>query len=62
MVAISNPSLGVPNGPVRDAHFSLHPEFARFTINGVQLRRAYSETLKALDDISSSGVIPKGNY
>jgi hypothetical protein len=38
----------------------LSQEFRRFTLNSVQLRRLYSETLKALDDISSNGVIPQG--
>ena len=40
---------------------NLPSEFRRFTLNSVQLRRLYSETLKALDDISGSGVIPSGN-
>ncbi|CAG7730603.1 unnamed protein product [Allacma fusca] len=50
MVAHSHSvSMGVNNLP---------SEFRRFTLNSVQLRRLYSETLKALDDISGSGVIP----
>ena len=46
-------SMGISNLPT---------EFRRFTLNSVQLRRLYSETLKALDDISGSGVIPSGTF
>lgn len=38
----------------------LRSEFHRFSQNGILLKRLYSDTLKALDDIYSSGVIPKG--
>ncbi|CAL8115150.1 unnamed protein product [Orchesella dallaii] len=37
----------------------LRSEFHRFSQNGVLLKRLYSDTLKALDDIYFSGVIPK---
>ncbi|OXA45764.1 dual serine/threonine and tyrosine protein kinase [Folsomia candida] len=37
----------------------LHNEFRRFTNNSTKLRKIYSETLRSLDDISSSGVVPK---
>lgn len=42
-------------------HTNLAVEFLRFNRYSIQLRRLYSETLKALDDISSTGVIPRGS-
>lgn len=38
----------------------LHNEFRRFGNNSTKLRKIYTETLRSLDDISSSGVVPKG--
>lgn len=40
----------------------LRSEFHRFSQNGVLLKRLYSDTLKALDDIYASGVIQRGSF
>jgi len=41
-------------------HVKLAIEFLCFNRYGLQLRKLYSETLRALDDISSTCVIPRG--